>query len=222
MDIKKGEGVLDLACGQGFFAREFAGLSDRVVGVDVSPALIALARRNMPKNIDFRVASADSLPFLKDRSVDKIAIVLALQNIRDVAGVFRECTRVLKPGGMLFAVITHPAFRVPRASSWEWDEKEKTQYRRIDRYLSEAKVKIQMHPGDQPDQYTLTFHRPLQFYFKALNKAGLSVSALEEWNSNRKSDPGPRANAENEARKEIPLFLCLIAKNLQTGPRKSA
>jgi hypothetical protein len=38
------------------------------------------------------------------------------------------------------------------------------------------------------------------------------VTMLEEWNSHRKSEPGPRAKAEDLARKEIPLFLCLVAK----------
>ena len=49
-------------------------------------------------------------------------------------------------------------------------------------------------------------------YFKNLNKAGLAVSLLEEWNSNKVSDSGPRAKAENLARKEIPLFLFMEAK----------
>jgi hypothetical protein len=51
----------------------------------------------------------------------------------------------------------------------------------------------------------------LQFYFKALRKAGFLVSRLEEWNSQKKSQPGPRADAENRARKEFPLFLALEA-----------
>jgi hypothetical protein len=67
-----------------------------------------------------------------------------------------------------------------------------------------------MHPGDKPSQYTTSFHRPLQYYFKAFNKAGFSVTLMEEWNSHKKSQTGPRAEAEDVARKEIPLFLCLV------------
>jgi len=158
------------------------------------------------------VAKADATSCLKAGSVDKIAIVLALQNMENVAGVLKECARVLKPGGAIYAVMNHPAFRVPKESSWGWDEKEKIQYRRVDRYLSELKIPIEMHPGTRAGDKTLSFHRPLQFYFKALVKAGFLVSGFEEWNSHKKSEEGPRAAAEDLARKEIPLFLCLVAR----------
>src|SRR3989344_4246143 len=215
MEIKKGEQVLDLACGQGFFANEFLKAGAVVTGADASAQLIALAKRNSP-SADFHVASADSLPFIKDKSMNKAALVLALQNIENVLGTLRECARALKSGGMLCIVLNHPAFRIPKRSSWGWDDKTDknmiVQYRRIDGYLSEAKIPVQMHPGDKPDEHTLSFPRPLQFYFKALRVAGFSVTALEEWNSHKESEPGPRAKAENIARKEIPLFLCLVAR----------
>jgi ubiquinone/menaquinone biosynthesis C-methylase UbiE len=212
MDIRRGETVLDLACGQGFFAREFAKLDAKVIGVDASRALIAIARKNSPKEIDFHIASADSLTFIKEGSVDKIAIVLALQNIENVAGILKQCSHILKNVRMIYIVLNHPAFRIPKSSSWGWDEREQAQYRRIDSYLSEAKIEIDMHPGEKRSERTLSFHRPLQYYFKALNKAGFCVTALEEWNSHKRSEPGPRAKAEDLVRKEIPLFLCLVAK----------
>lgn len=207
--IKNGEVLLDLACGQGFFTREFFKHGAKVIGTDIAPELIVLARKSSPKEIQYRVAPADKLDFLPNGSIDKIILVLAIQNIENVKEVFQECGRILKPSGRLFIVMNHPAFRVPKDSSWGWDEKLKSQYRRIDRYLSESKVKIQIHPGDRPLEYTLTFHRPLQFYFKALAKTGFAVMRLEEWESPKKSEPGPKATAENKARKEIPLFLFL-------------
>ena len=212
MDMKRSETVLDLACGQGFFAREFAKKGAKVMGIDASRALIGIARKNSPREIDFQVSSADALGFLEKGSVDKVAIVLALQNIDNVAGVLKNCSNILKNVGMIYIVLNHPAFRIPKASSWGWDEREQVQYRRIDRYLSEAKIEIDMHPGEKRGERTISFHRPLQYYVKALSKAGFSVSALEEWNSHKKSQPGPRAEAEDKARKEIPLFLCLVAR----------
>src|SRR3989338_284787 len=218
LSIKKGETILDLACGPGFFAREFFKQGARVIGGDVSGQLIKLAMKNSKKNINFQVAPADNMPFLKNKSVDKIVIIHAIQNIHNVSGVFKECARVLKINGRMLIVMNHPAFRIPRASGWDWDpsttlrtSEKGVMYRRIDRYLSESKVKIQMRPGDKPNEYTLSFHRPLQFYFKALNKNGFLISRLEEWISHRKSEPGPRAIAEDRARKEIPLFLFIEA-----------
>ncbi len=212
LSIKRGEAIFDLACGQGFFTREFFKKGARVVGVDVSRELVGIARKNSPREIRYEIASAGDLNFLKHESADKITIILAIQNIENPQSAFAECGRILKPGGELFLVMNHPAFRVPKESEWGFDDGKKIQYRRIDRYLSESRVKIQMRPGERPEEYSLSFHRPLQFYFKALRGAGFCVGALEEWISNKKSEPGPRAAAEDRARKEIPLFLFIKAQ----------
>jgi ubiquinone/menaquinone biosynthesis C-methylase UbiE len=212
MGLKPGDRVLDLACGQGFFSREAVKKGASVLGVDAARTLVDFAIQHSPKEASFRVGPAHKLNFLKDESFDKAMIVLAIQNIENPQEVFAECSRILKKSGKLFLVLNHPAFRVPKASSWGWDEEGGVQYRRIDKYLSEAKVPIDMHPGEKNKKETVSFHRPLQYYVKALAKAGFALTVLEEWNSHKKSEPGPRARAEDAARKEIPLFMCLGAK----------
>ncbi|MDP3999215.1 MAG: methyltransferase domain-containing protein [bacterium] len=214
LKLKKNEVILDLACGAGFFVKEFSKTGARAIGADISRALISAAKNN--SSADFYVSPADDLRFLKDKSVDKITLIFAIQNIENVAGSLKEANRVLKPQGKLFIVMNHPAFRIPQESSWGWDSEAGVQYRRIDRYLSESKAKIEMHPSATrlesnpgPAGYTISFHRPLQFYFKALEKNGFSVIRLEEWVSNKTSGPGLRAAAENRSRSEIPLFLFL-------------
>jgi hypothetical protein len=104
----------------------------------------------------------------------------------------------------------HPSFRGPKETSWGWDDKSKVQYRRVDRYLLPRKAPIVTNPG-KSTQYTWSFHKPLEDYVKAARSAGLMIDALEEWPSHKTSAPGPRAPAENTARKEIPLFLALRA-----------
>ena len=212
MAIKKGETVLDLACGPGFFARKFASVGARVIASDISAELILLGKKQPKTSIDYHVAPADKIPFVKNGTVDKAVIVLALQNIENMNGVFHECARVLTLSGSLHLVLNHPSFRIPKASEWGWDAIRKVQYRRIDRYLTESKIGIQMHPGDKPDETTVSFHRPLQSFVKALSKNGFAVTWTEEWTSHKKSDSGPRAKAENVARGEFPLFLYLEAK----------
>lgn len=211
LDLKPGMRVLDLACGPGFFSKEFIKKGAKVVGVDIAGELIEIARQSAAGG-EFYVSSADKLPFIKTGSVDKVVIVLALQNIENAGDVLKECSRVLKGNGILSIVLNHPVFRNPKVTSWGYDEANKIQYRRIDEYLSESKVKIQMHPGENPNDVTLSFHRPLQYYFKLFAKAGFAVTRLEEWNSNRKSQPGPKAKTEDKARIEMPLFLYLEAK----------
>ncbi len=70
-----------------------------------------------------------------------------------------------------------------------------------------------MHPGDKASETTVSFHHPLQHYFKAFDKANLAVTRLEEWVS-EKNSVGARADAENRARKEIPMFMALVLKKM--------
>src|SRR3989338_1356385 len=208
---KKGDRVLDVACGQGFFTRKFGDEGAEVVGAEISKELIDQAKARSPK-IPFYVAPADKLSFAKDNSFDAAIIVLAIQNIQNIQDVFAEIRRVLAPDGRLVLVINHPAFRIPKRSSWGWDEKEKIQFRRVDGYLSGSTVPIVMHPGEKRSESTISYHRSLQDFFKALNKNGFVISKLEEWISHKKSGKGPRQAAEDVARKEIPLFLMIEAK----------
>ncbi|MEK7170532.1 MAG: class I SAM-dependent methyltransferase [Patescibacteria group bacterium] len=233
LQLKRGLRVLDLACGQGYFSRAFAAKGAGVTGADISPELIKKAREHSPKEINYLVAPADKLTGLKEKSFDAVTIVLALQNIQNLDGTLAECRRVLDKCGRLLLVLNHPAFRIPKKSEWGFDEKTQMQYRRVDAYLAEAHANIQMPPrlnaaqgrvdrtnsnkfvlGKSGGVTTASFHRPLQLYVKALAKNGFAVTRLEEWISHRTSEPGPRAAAEDKARKEIPLFLFLEATAL--------
>lgn len=210
MALKPGDRVLDLACGPGFFASAFVETGAIATGADISPELIDIAKKHAGNaGASFVVAPSDKTPF-DAASFDHATIVLAIQNIDDAKGTFAECARVLRPGGALHLVLNHPAFRIPKRSSWEWD-KSNRQYRRIDGYMSESKEKIVMHPGKDAETSTLSFHRPMQFYVKMLAKSGFVVADLEEWLSHKTSDSGPRAPEENRARKEIPMFLYMKA-----------
>jgi ubiquinone/menaquinone biosynthesis C-methylase UbiE len=212
LNLDKNQVVLDLACGQGFFSRIFAQGGAKVIASDISAELVKIAKNYPTKNIKYHVSPADDINFCADKSVDAVTIILALQNIKNVDGVLRECVRVLKEKGSIFLVLNHPAFRAPKVSSWGWDDKEWAQYRRMDAYLSEFQTEIDMHPGQKKSEKTVSFHRSLQWYFKMLAKNGLAVAKLEEWISHREPTKGPRFDAENKARKEFPLFLFLEVK----------
>lgn len=212
---QKGELILDIACGQGFFSRALDESGAKVTGADIAKELIGLARLHSSKTIQFEVAPADALNFVKDNTFDKALIVLALQNIENMQGTIREAFRALKTGGSFFIVLNHPAFRIPKCSSWQWDNENYAQYRRVDSYMSDMRNRIEMNPGAMnagDKKFTVSFHRPLQVYFKGLTKAGFMVSRLEEWVSHKESKAGPRAKEEDRIRKEIPMFLMIEGK----------
>ncbi|MEL7474264.1 MAG: methyltransferase domain-containing protein, partial [Planctomycetota bacterium] len=210
--------VLDIACGQGVLARRLHEQGARVVGVDAGPQLIDAARRRSPSAIEYHVADARKLGSLglKAGSFDAAACVMAWMNIDPLGAAMRSAAALLRPGAPLVSVIIHPAFRAPKATAWAWrDRPELRQVREVESYLTPRQIAITMNPGAvsggaQP-VHTWTFHRPVGDYVRELAESGFWVDAIEEWSSSRTSQPGPRAEEENRARAEIPMFMAIRA-----------
>lgn len=210
-----GKRIIDIACGQGFFSKMYADAGATVLGVDIAPELIAYAKKYEGKNLSFAVAPAEALAPVPSNSFDGALIVLALQNIKDMPKALKEASRVLVKGGTLVIVLNHPCFRILKSSAWGYDEEAGVQYRRIDAYGTPFSVQVDMTPGKKAPRekvHTMSFHRPLQDYVKALSSAGFVITGLEEWISHKQSERGPRAKAEDTARKEFPMFLTIVAR----------
>jgi ubiquinone/menaquinone biosynthesis C-methylase UbiE len=97
--------ALDAACGTGRFAEFLASRGHRVIGVDSSPDMLALARQRVPE-AKFHIAGLDRLP-LPDDSVDVIVCALALEHVARLDPVLAEFARVLRPGGDLVISDVH-------------------------------------------------------------------------------------------------------------------
>ncbi len=103
--IKKGDTVVDLGSGAGndcFIARAETGETGKVIGVDFTPAMIAKARENVAKlgynNVEFVQGDIDNMP-LPSNIADVIVSNCVLNLVPDKDAVFKEISRVLKPGG---------------------------------------------------------------------------------------------------------------------------
>lgn len=115
---RAGKTVLDICCGTGLFA----GIADStglvVTGVDLSPAMLNVARENHP-HIDFIEHDASQLP-LEDNSYDAATICFALHEKPRPVGlaIIREAQRVVRPGGTLVVADYCTPERPSRLTGW--------------------------------------------------------------------------------------------------------
>lgn len=106
-ELRPGEVVLDLGSGGGIdclLAAERVGPEGRVIGVDMTPEMVEVARKNAQaigaKNVEFRLGEIESLP-LEDGTVDVVISNCVINLSSDKDAVFQETFRVLRPGGRL-------------------------------------------------------------------------------------------------------------------------
>ena len=189
--LKPGDSLLDLACGSGWLERKLPK-GVRYVGYDLT------------RGVDV----TKPLP-----TMDKFthaAIILALQNIEEPAIAIQNAATHLIAGGKLVIVLNHPAFRIPRQSSWGIDAQSKLQYRRENIYMTPLKIPITMHPGSG-NGLTWSFHKPISTYTKMLADNHFLIETIEEWTSDKES-VGSAGKMENRARSEFPLFLAIAVR----------
>ena len=207
--LNKQSKLLDVACGQGVLSRNI----DREIkytGIDKATDLIVEAKkRDINPNHKFMVAdTTKTLPL--SESFDRACIILALQNIKEPEATIRNISLRLDHGARFLIVLNHPAFRIPRQSSWEEDKNNKLQYRRVNRYMSPLEIPINAHPGRENSPITWSYHHPIEDYTKYLFDSGFLIEQIEEWTSDKTSE-GKNAKQENRAREEFPMFMAILA-----------
>jgi ubiquinone/menaquinone biosynthesis C-methylase UbiE len=113
--LRAGDTLLDVACGTGAVARlakETVNGLGRVVGLDASPAMLAVASRVAP-DIEWREGDAAKLPFAAGETFDVVVCHHGVQFFPDKAGAARELRRVLAPGGRAAVAAWLPVPEIP-------------------------------------------------------------------------------------------------------------
>jgi SAM-dependent methyltransferase len=158
--------VLDAGCGSGQLAAHLVSHGADLTGIDVSPAMVEIARRQVPGRAELLVADiASPLIFAHDTEFDLIVASLVMHYIHDWEPVLAEFRRVLTATGSLVLSTHHPAM--------DWQAHSPDDYFAI-KQVTEAWAK-------GPGEYQVTFwRRPLTAMCQAIYKSGFLIEQLVE------------------------------------------
>ena len=184
-----GERILEIACGNGSFARRLAGHGAEVVATDYSETFIARARkRTQPtgRRVDFRVVDATderALLELGTREFDAAVCNMSLSDMASIEPLFWAIPRLLKTSGRFVFTIMHPCFN-HGGSRFVAEEEScndglRTRHAlRVDNYLDVPDGRGVTAEGQPASHFT--FHRPLSEILNAAFNAGLVLDGVAE------------------------------------------
>lgn len=150
--------VLDVGCGEGRLGKALIARGYDVVGVDLDPAMVALAAEHHAAE----VADATALPF-GAAQFDAVVTAHVFMEIDDLDAALSEIGRVTRDGGSLVAVIEHPF----------------SSGRKVDYYSRPQRYRWEMS-FQGADLGLGGIHRPLATYVAAIERAGFSLQSLRE------------------------------------------
>jgi SAM-dependent methyltransferase len=228
----RGSRLLDVGCGNGYFAREMARRGARVTGIDISPRMIDHARRierEEALGIQYLVADAADLSIerlLIEMESDTISqpdglgapfdvatSCVALQDMPDSGRVFRAVRSVLKPGGRFVASITHPWSDTP-FRRWERDEFGAKRWLCVDRYFSEAPLTFVWERWGEKFT-TQAYHATLETWIRWILDAGFEIRDLREPRPTEQA-VGARPDLANASR--VPYYVLFDLRCAMRSP----
>ena len=160
-----GRRILDVGCGSGPLSAALRARGADVTGLDVSAAMIDLARQRLGEEADLHVADLGTpLPFA-DAEFDDVVASLVLHYLEDWAGPLSELRRVVRPGGRLLVSVNHPsayAIVYPEADYFE-----------VTKYSED-------YTFDGTVTWLTFWHRPLHAMTDAFAAAGFRIATVSE------------------------------------------
>jgi 2-polyprenyl-3-methyl-5-hydroxy-6-metoxy-1,4-benzoquinol methylase len=195
LNIKQGDKILDVACGNGQLARKLASLGANVTAIDFSEKFIEIAKSKGCRNIDYKVidtTNKDDLEALLGNSYDSIVCTMAIMDMEIIDALISSLPKIMKPNAVFVFSILHPCFNSGENmlvhEQNDQDGEVKSQYFvKIRNYLIEKSyMGIGMIGQPKPQYY---FHRSLSSLLSRFFNNGFVLDAFEEpaFNNREKS-----------------------------------
>src|SRR2546422_3322582 len=182
----RGQRVLDLGCGQGYFARLLAGAGATVIGVDISERQIAHARRREaehPLGIEYFALDAAKIDQEWPPSTfDRITSCIAFQDMPNPFRVMESVKILLKPRGRVVLLVEHQMNGTP-LREWERDESGRKIALRVDRYFNTGprETTWTLNSGDTSRTFRFpSWNRTLEEWSTVFAQAGFLIAQLTE------------------------------------------
>ena len=188
LEIEPGQRVLEVACGNGQFAREMAASGAAVTATDFSEPFLELARGHTPDTLPITYSTLDVADEAALRAIcaepfDAVVATMALMDIADIEPLARVMPSALKPGGRFVFSVMHPCFNsadISMVAEEDWPEgqlrvEHVIKVRRYLDYPPHLGIGIEGQP--EPHIY---FHRPLHELFGTFTEQGLVMDGLRE------------------------------------------
>ena len=176
--------VLDLGCGEGYFARELARAGAQVSAIDLSDEQLAYASRaesESPLGIDYRqMSAADIDRHFPAGSFDLISACMSLQDMGDVGTVLHAAHTLLRENGRMVFSAPHPATDMPYRE-WERDERGQKIALKVGRYFETGPAVMHWNMRRLAYQWSTPFwRRTLEQWSELIADAGFVIRRLHE------------------------------------------
>ncbi len=179
----KGLAILDAGCGNGYLSRLLAKKGANVVGIDFSRHFIGFCKKKekeKPLGCNYYKGSLTDMSFIESETFDIVVSNVVMVDVQDYQRAFDEINRVLKSKGRFVWSNLHPIFgsfnqyfyRLP----FDTPRNEERLFSMIDRYFDSGAILVSW--GNIKPIWQ--FHRTLQEYTQALNKAGFLIREIIE------------------------------------------